>query len=210
VWPVRPGSRSPRRPELATRRTPKPSSSARPTRAARAELPGEAEFEQEYPGSSYLATLALRDLELAGTRLERAVAALCRPHGVSHAALNALAVIEGHAAPIAPGELAERMHVTSGTMTSLIDNLERQGLVTRRPDPDDRRRLLLDVTKEAQAMLDVILPEIQQLAKAIFAPLSDRQIQALLSTLETVERSLESVPSELPPAVRNRPPRLER
>jgi len=138
------------------------------------------------------------------------VAALCRPHGVSHAAVNALAVIEGHAAPIAPGELAERMHVTSGTMTSLIDNLERQGLVTRRPDPDDRRRLLIDVTKDAQAILDVVLPEIQQLAKAIFGPIPDRQIQALLSTLEAVERSLETVPSELPPAVRNRPRRLDR
>lgn len=147
---------------------------------------------------------------MAGTRVERAVAAVCRPHGLSHAALNALATIEGNVVPIAPGELAERMFVTSGSMTSLIDNLERRGLVTRRPDPDDRRRLLIDVTPQAQELLDVILPTIQQLAKALFASMGDHQIRALLSTLGDVQRAFDDLPQQLPPAVRRRPARLNR
>lgn len=147
---------------------------------------------------------------MAGTRVERAVAAVCRPHGLSHAALNALATIEGNVVPIAPGELAERMFVTSGSMTSLIDNLEGRGLVTRRPDPDDRRRLLIDVTPQAQELLDVILPTIQQLAKALFASMGDHQIRALLSTLGDVQRAFDDLPQQLPPAVRRRPARLNR
>lgn len=147
---------------------------------------------------------------MAGGRLERAIGAVCRPHGLSHAALNALAVIEGNAAPIAPGELAERMLVTSGTMTSLIDNLERQGLVTRRADPDDRRRLLIDVTPQAQDLLDVVLPAIQQLAKAIFGSVPDRRLRSLLTTLDDVHRALDDLPTDLPSATRRRPPRLNR
>ncbi len=158
----------------------------------------------------FRASVALVELERTGGRLERAVAAVCRPHGLSHAALNALAVIEGNAAPIAPGELAERMLVTSGTMTSLIDNLERQALVTRRPDPTDRRRLLIDVTPKAQDLLDVVLPAIQQLAKAIFGTMSDRQLTSLLAALGDVNRILDDVPEELPAATRRRPKRLNR
>lgn len=173
-------------------------------------MPGAAEFEQEYPGSSYPASLALRKLEIAGVRSARAVAAVCRPHGLSHAALNALAVLEGNAAPMAPGELAEHMHVTSGTITSLIDNLERQGHVTRKPDPDDRRRFLIDVTPQAQKLLDLVLPAIQQLAKALFATISEPQLRSLLTTLDDVHRALDDPPDDLPPAVRHRPLRLNR
>ncbi len=135
---------------------------------------------------------------------------MCRPHGLSHAALNALAVLEGNAAPMAPGELAEHMHVTSGTITSLIDNLERQGHVTRKPDPDDRRRFLIDVTPQAQELLDLVLPAIQQLAKALFASISEPQLRNLLSMLDDVHRALDDPPDDLPPAVRHRPSRLDR
>ena len=44
------------------------------------------------------------------------------------------------------GEVAARMHITSGTVTSLLDNLERQNYVVRSSDPDDRRRVLVDIT----------------------------------------------------------------
>lgn len=147
---------------------------------------------------------------MAGVRAGRAVAAVCRTQGLSHPALNALAVLEGNAGPMTPGELADRMHVTSGTITSLIDTLERQGHVTRRPDPDDRRRFLIDVTPQAQAVLDDLLPAIQQLAKALFASIPENQILTLLSTLDDVHRALDNAPDDLPPAVRHRPARLNR
>lgn len=168
------------------------------------------EFEQEYPGSSFLASRAFLEIENVGARIGRAVAAVCRAQGLSHAAINALAVIEGNEEPIATGDLAARMHVTSGTMTSLIDTLERQGLVTRQADPDDRRRLLIDITPQANAVLDEVLPAIQQIAKALLATFPERQLKTLLATLDDVHRALDSLPDEYPPAVRHRPARLDR
>lgn len=49
--------------------------------------------------------------------------------------------------------LAERERVTAPSMTSLINGLEEQGLVTRTPDDEDRRRVQVDVT---DAGIDIV------------------------------------------------------
>lgn len=171
---------------------------------------GAEDFEAEYPGASFVASRALRELEVVGALCERLVSSVARAHGLSHAALNALAVIEGNAEPIAAGEVAARMHITTGTTTSLLDTLERKGYVRRLLDPSDRRRVLVDVTPEAQAVLDRVLPEVQQLARAVMEPLGERTLQDLVDTLQRVRESSAAVPAELPAARRRRPKRLER
>ena len=88
--------------------------------------------------------------------IEAAVSGEARQFGLSHAALNALAVIEGAGEPMLTGEVAARMHVTSGSVTSVLDNLEKKGFVVRSNDPSDRRRVLVDITPAAQAVLDAL------------------------------------------------------
>jgi DNA-binding MarR family transcriptional regulator len=51
---------------------------------------------------------------------------------------------------ISAGELAERAGLTSGSVTAVIDRLEAKGFVRRVADPDDRRKVLLEVTDEMQ------------------------------------------------------------
>lgn len=170
-----------------------------------------AAFEREYPGAAWLTSRALRELEVVGGKLEALVARIARRHGLSHAALNALAVIEGAGGPLPAGEVSARMHITSGTMTTVLDTLERSGYVRRLPDPDDRRRVLVDITPEAQAVLDRMLPEIQQVSKVIMGVFDDKALRALLDTLETVSASIDRVPEDLPPPARRRTPaRLRR
>ncbi len=148
---------------------------------------------------------------MLGGKVEAAVAAVARRHGLSHAALNALAVIEGEGGPISAGEVSARMHITTGTMTSVLDTLERNGYVQRSADPDDRRRVLVDITPSAQAVLDQMLPEVQQLAKTVMSALSDEHLQELLGHLSAIDASLAAVPDQMPPpAERRTPPRLKR
>ena len=79
-------------------------------------------------------------------------------YGLSATARMALAVIEGAHEPLEPSVIAERLIITSGSMTSMLDTLERRGLVRRMPHPADRRKLLVDVTDGARAILDELLP----------------------------------------------------
>ena len=109
------------------------------------------------------------------------------------------------------GEVATRMHVTSGTVTSLLDNLERKQYVVRSADADDRRRVLVDITPAAQAVLDEVLPAIQLLTRRLFDGIGVEREQALLDVLDDIRRSLAELPDELPePDPRQRPDRLTR
>ncbi len=138
------------------------------------------------------------------------MAGVARRHGLSHAALNALAVIEGNVAPLAAGEVAARMHITTGTTTSLLDTLERNEYVRRLVDPGDRRRVMVDVTPKAQTQLDEVLAEVQQLAAALMLQLGEDRLHELLELLQQVRDAANALPGELPPAKRRRPRRLTR
>jgi DNA-binding MarR family transcriptional regulator len=143
--------------------------------------------------------------------VEALIAGVARKHGLSHAALNALAVIEGNGGPIAAGEVGARMHITSGSMTSVLDTLERNGYIQRLADATDRRRVLVEVTPAAQAVLDQLLPEVQQVCAVVMGTLGEAGQQALLDALAVVRDGIASVPDNLPaPAARRAPARLRR
>jgi DNA-binding MarR family transcriptional regulator len=96
------------------------------------------------------------------------------------------------------GEVAARMHITSGTVTSLLDNLERKQYVVRSNDRDDRRRVLVDITPAAQALLDEALPAIQQVARLLVDRIGPQRQQVLLDILDEIRQAAAELPTELP------------
>ena len=85
------------------------------------------------------------------------------------------------------GEVAARMHITSGTVTSLLDNLEQKKYVVRSSDREDRRRVLVDITPPAHAVLDEALPEIQQVTRLLTDRIGPERQQLLLDILRNGE-----------------------
>lgn len=109
------------------------------------------------------------------------------------------------------GEVGARMHVTSGTVTALLDNLERKGYIERRSDARDRRRVLVDVTPAAQEVLDEMLPGVQQVCRRLVDRLGTEGQRALLDALAEIREALSDLPDELPDAQpRRRPKHLTR
>lgn len=53
-----------------------------------------------------------------------------------------------------PAELGARMHVRVQSLTDSLNELESRGLVSRRPDENDRRRQLVEITGDGHALLD--------------------------------------------------------
>ncbi len=104
------------------------------------------------------------------------------------------------------GEVAARMHITSGTVTSLLDNLERKQYVVRSSDRDDRRRVLVDITPAAQVLLDEVLPAIQQVARLLVDRIGPERQQVLLDILDEIRHAAAELPDDLPePQPRQRP-----
>lgn len=50
-----------------------------------------------------------------------------------------------------PSDLSERLGVTRNTVSSLIRSLEEDGFITRRLDPEDRRRFIIGLTEQGRA-----------------------------------------------------------
>jgi len=89
---------------------------------------------------------------------------------------DVLAQIDREPANPTLGELSRRLMVTTGNVTSLIDRLERDGLVERRPLPNDRRSQLVRLTPAGKSLLDRMLPA------------HNRQLAGLLEDLGAAKR----------------------
>src|SRR5882757_9582431 len=90
------------------------------------------------------------------------------------------------AGPRTPAELADAAGVTRATMTGLIDTLERDGLVRREPDPDDRRMMSVRLTAKAESFLAQMLPKHFQIMAQLMAPLSESERKTLVRLLTKV------------------------
>jgi DNA-binding MarR family transcriptional regulator len=99
---------------------------------------------------------------------------------------------------MAAGVVGAEMHITSGTMTSVLDTLERNGHIKRLSDPDDRRRVLVDVHPDARAVLNRLLPEVVQ-TTVVMAKITDRELYDFLDTVRRVRAAIASAPDDLAP-----------
>ncbi|MBF4767403.1 MarR family transcriptional regulator [Nocardioides agariphilus] len=91
---------------------------------------------------------------LMGTarRLRREFGTALVHDGVTPAQARALrSVMEAGA--LRPSALAEHLDIAARSATEVVDALEEQGLVERRPDPDDRRATLVTPTRAAKTEL---------------------------------------------------------
>lgn len=70
------------------------------------------------------------------------------------------------------GRLAELTGLTTGAVTGIIDRLEKAGYVRRANDPKDRRRTIVEPTRNKK---------LERSLETIFAPLSDRMHKLMSS-----------------------------
>jgi DNA-binding MarR family transcriptional regulator len=131
-----------------------------------------------------------------GERLLACIDQSLRHHRLSRAGREALAVLDGAGQPLSPTAIAERLIVTTASVTSLLDTLERRGLIERQPDPTDRRRLLIVITQDGKAIVDQFLPEVVALQTAALATLTEAQRRQLVELLATVGASLTTLDAD--------------
>ncbi|MFJ3905706.1 MarR family winged helix-turn-helix transcriptional regulator [Streptomyces sp. NPDC090025] len=76
--------------------------------------------------------------------------------GMSLGEFDVLATLRRSGEPytLSPRELTATLMITTGGMTGRLDKLERGGLITRSPDPNDRRGLRVTLTDEGRELVD--------------------------------------------------------
>ncbi|WP_217250978.1 MarR family winged helix-turn-helix transcriptional regulator [Streptomyces sp. AC602_WCS936] len=89
-------------------------------------------------------TVTARRHHAAYTLFKQAMAERLGLHSTDLQCVSLLALEPG---PRTTGEIAELTGLTSGSATRLVDRLEKAGLVERHPDPRDRRKMLVTLTR---------------------------------------------------------------
>ena len=83
----------------------------------------------------------------------------------------ALQYIAHHDGPVLPGEISGEMGISSARIAAALNSLEKKGLVMRRIDPDDRRRILVTLTQQgteqARAHTEELLNNITQMLSVL-------------------------------------------
>lgn len=97
-----------------------------------------------------------------------------------------------------PGLLAERIGMTRGGVSKLVDRLVAKGLATRRERDDDRRFQSVALTAAGRRMLPLLAALANQNDEEFFHPLSARERAALVATMKKLVQAhgLRKLPTE--------------
>ncbi len=87
-------------------------------------------------------------LQRFGLERDRMRASLANAAGISATDLDALEHLEADG-PLTQRQLGDRLALTSGAITMLVDRLEQAGWVRRGPHPSDRRYVLVELSPDA-------------------------------------------------------------
>ncbi|HKZ74840.1 MAG TPA: MarR family transcriptional regulator [Steroidobacteraceae bacterium] len=103
-----------------------------------------------------------------------------------------MAQLERAPAGLKMTELSRRMMVTGGNITGITDLLEKEGLVVRDADPDDRRAYRVKLTKEGSRAFGRMAAEHERWIVGLFEGLSAREKQTLGELLARLKRHVAS------------------
>jgi DNA-binding Lrp family transcriptional regulator len=131
-----------------------------------------------------------------GLARDRMRAALARGAGMSETDLDALEHLEADG-PLTQRELGERLSITSGAVTMLIDRLEAAGWVKRGRHPTDRRYVLLELTSKATTDAPVGLVVFHERIRSIANGVAVEHREALCVFLELATEAASSAAQEL-------------
>jgi DNA-binding MarR family transcriptional regulator len=87
------------------------------------------------------------------------------------------------------GELSQRMMVSNGNVTGLVDRLVEQGLISRRPSPKDRRAQFVSLTAEGRRFFGAMARANGDWIADMLADLSSEEIDTLMRLLAKTKAS---------------------
>lgn len=89
-------------------------------------------------------------------------------------------------------QIGSRILISSGSMTYVIDKLEKRGLLCRNDCPEDRRIIHVTLTHDGIQLMNEIMPKHQELVNDIFSSLSGDEVETIKTLLKKVKRKVEA------------------
>lgn len=88
-------------------------------------------------------------------------------------------------------QIAEKILVTSGTITYVIDRLVQKGYVIRKKCTEDKRRYFVELTDDGERLISRLFPEHEQFLEELFAGMDVDSKQVLIEKLGELKQSID-------------------
>lgn len=91
--------------------------------------------------------------------------------------------------PMSQNLLGRTAAMDSATITGVVDRLRKQGFVSHRRDPQDRRSYIVELTSEGAALVERLLPAAAEATRATLEPLTSAERTSLVELLTKLSKS---------------------
>jgi DNA-binding MarR family transcriptional regulator len=132
--------------------------------------------------------------------IDEILVALVQRHGLTGPQLVVLRELK-RSGQIPVGQLAENVSLSHATVTGILERLEKQGLVEKKPDVVDRRRVLAHITRGGEGRVEEAPPILQERFAAELRKLQDWERTLILSSLQRIGTMMEARDAEAAPVL---------
>lgn len=89
--------------------------------------------------------------------------------------------------PLTAGGLGERLHVTTGAVTGVIDRLEKAEYVRRIKDPNDRRRLIIEPIPKKAAEISKVFRTLDEATTQALNKYTEKELEVILDCVSQMK-----------------------
>jgi DNA-binding MarR family transcriptional regulator len=124
--------------------------------------------------------------------LEQRLEVVYREHGLEPGWHDVLATLRRHGPPyrLRPTDFTGALMLTSSGTTKRLDRLEQAGLISRGPDPDDRRGTLITLTPAGHRLIDAVTEAHLDNERRLLDALTDDEQRRLADLLRKLQLGL--------------------
>ncbi|MCP9486702.1 MAG: MarR family transcriptional regulator [Gaiellaceae bacterium MAG52_C11] len=145
-----------------------------------------ADWARERPDWDMSAAAVIARLGRASAYIERGLHDTFEEFGLNRVEFDVLATLTRSGPPkrLPPGQLVRALMRSSGAITHIVDRLEAGGLVERTLDEDDRRSILVGLTKKGSALFERVAAAHLENERTLLEALTPEEQQTLAWTLK--------------------------
>jgi DNA-binding MarR family transcriptional regulator len=124
--------------------------------------------------------------------LEQRLEPVYREHGLEPGWHDVLATLRRSGPPyrLRPTEFTSTLMLTSSGTTKRLDRLEQAGLITRGPDPEDRRGTLITLTAAGRTLIDAVTEAHMENERRLLSALTEAEQRRLADLLRKLQLGL--------------------
>ncbi|MEN6483023.1 MAG: MarR family transcriptional regulator [Anaerolineaceae bacterium] len=97
-----------------------------------------------------------------------------------------------HLGPLCQNVIGSKLLKSNSNMTTVIDNLEKRGLLRRERSKEDRRNIIVSLTEEGSALITKIFPTHLKNITHLFSGLTREELETLENLLRKLGKSAQS------------------